>query len=84
MVLPVRIFEIREADLGLMVWKLKDFREEESYKTEKGKTIGLVTEILDLKTEGASIAGVFSKDFVHRRFYRRELVETPVTEGAPF
>jgi len=48
LVQPAKIFEIREkADLGLIVWKLKDFREEERYQTEKGETIDLVTEILD-------------------------------------
>jgi len=81
----VKIFEIKEkADLGLMVWKLKDFREEESYQTEKGETIDLVTEILDLQQKEDSIAGVFSKDFVRRRYYRRKLVEAPVTEESPF
>ena len=85
MVLPVKIFEIKEkVDLGLMVWKLKDFREEESYETEKGETIDLVTEILDLQQNENSITGVFSKDFMRRRYYKRKLVEAPVTEESPF
>lgn len=85
MVLPAKIFEIREeADLGLIVWKLKDFREEDDYETEEGETVNLVTEILDLKTEEDFVSGVFSRDFVRRRFYRRKLVETLVTEEAPF
>ncbi len=85
MVLPAKIFEIEEeAELGLMAWKLKDFREEETYQTEKGETVKLVTEILDLKLEEDSIYGVFSMDSVRRRFYRRELVEAPVTEESPF
>ena len=85
MVQPAKIFEIKEkADLGLIVWKLKDFREEERYQTENGETINLVTEILDLKSKDDSISGVFSKDFIHKRFYKRKLVETPVTEEAPF
>ncbi len=85
MVLPAKIFKIGgEADLGMMVWKLKDFREEESYETEEGETVDLVTEILDLKTEEDSVSGIFSRDFVRKRFYRRKLVETPVTEEAPF
>ena len=85
MVLPAKIFEIEEeADLGLMVWKLKDFREEEPYQTEKRETIKLVTEILDLKLKEDSVAGVFSMDFVRRRYYRRKPVETLVTEEAPF
>ena len=85
MVQPAKIFEIKEeADLGLIVWKLKDFREEERYQTEKGETINLVTEILDLKSKDDSISGVFSKDFVRKRFYRRNLVEAPITEEALF
>ncbi len=85
MVLPAKIFEIRgDADLGLIVWKLKDFREQESYETEEGETVDLVTEILDLKAEGELISGIFSRDFVRRRFYRRKIVENPVTEEAPF
>ncbi|MFQ6074040.1 MAG: hypothetical protein ACE5KC_02360, partial [Candidatus Bathyarchaeia archaeon] len=85
MVLPAKIFEIKEeASIGLMVGKLKDFREEEPYQTENGKTINLVTEVLDLKLHGDMISGVFSKDFVRKRFYRRKLVEAPVTEEAPF
>lgn len=85
LVLPARIFEIKEkADLGLIGWKLKDFREEALYKTEKGETVNLVTEILDLKPKEGGVSGVFSKDFVQRRFYRRELVEIPVTEESLF
>jgi hypothetical protein len=85
LVLPAKIFEIKEeTDVGLIVGKLKDFREEESYKTEKGETANLVTEVLDLELKGDSVSGVFSKDFVRRRFYKRKLVETPVTEESPF
>jgi len=85
LVLPAKIFEIKEeADLGLIVGKLKDFHEEELYQTEKGETINLVTEVLDLKLKEGSISGVFSKDFVQRRFYKRKLVETPITEESHF
>jgi len=85
LVQPAKIFEVKEkTDLGLIVWKLKDFREEERYQTENGETINLVTEILDLKSKDDSISGVFSKDFIRKRFYRRKLVEAPVTEEAPF
>ena len=85
MVLPVKIFEIKdEADTGFLVQKLKNFREEESYEMETGETLDLVTEVLDLKLEGNSISGVFSRDFVGRRFYRREIFEGPATEEAPF
>lgn len=85
MVLPAKIFKIKEeANVGTIIGKLKDFREEEIYKTGKGETIDLVTEVLDLKQEGEIISGVFSKDFVRRRFYRRKLIEVPTTEEAPF
>jgi len=70
--------------LGLLVGKLKDFREEEVYQTEKGETINLVTEILDLQLNEDSVTGVFSKDFIRIRFYKRKPVENPVTEEAPF
>ncbi len=73
-----------EADIGLIVGKLKDFRQEELFETQGGERINLVTEVLDLKLEGDSVSGVFSKDFVRRRFYRRKLVETPITEESPF
>ena len=85
LVLPAKIFEIKEeANIGMTVGKLKDFREEELHQTKNGETINLVTEILDLKLDGAMISGVFSKDFVQERFYKRKLVEVPVTEEAPF
>jgi len=85
LVLPAKIFEIKEeAALGLMVGKFKDFREEELYQTENGETINLVSEVLDLKIKDNSISGVFSKDFMRRRFYKRKLIETPVTEESSF
>ncbi len=85
MVLPAKIFEIKEeADLGLMVQKLKDFREEETYQKENGEIVELITEILDLKLKENSVAGVFSTDFVRMRYYKRKLVETLVTEETPF
>ena len=85
MVLPAKVFEIKEkVDPALMLWKLKDFREEELCKTEVGQSVSLVTEILDLKSKEGLVEGVFSRDFLRRRFYRRSLVETPVTEEAPF
>jgi hypothetical protein len=79
------VFAIKEkADLGLIAWKLKDFHEEDSYKTKTGESIDLVTEILDLKPTSSSVQGVFSKDFVRMRSFRRNLAEIPVTEEAPF
>jgi len=85
MVLPAKIFEIKEeASIGSIVGKLKDFREEELYETENREKISLVSEILDLKQDGDTVAGIFSKDFMRRRFYRRKLVEAPITEESPF
>jgi len=85
LVLPVKVFGIKEeADIGFMVQKLKNFREEEPYQAETGQTVNLVTEILDLKLEKNAVSGVFSQDFVGTRFFRREPVETPSTEEAPF
>lgn len=85
MVLPAKIFEIKDdSDFELMVRRFKDFHEEEPYKTENGETKKLVTEILDLKSNENLISGVFSKDFILSRVYRREVVESIVTEEAPF
>jgi hypothetical protein len=85
LVLPAKVFEIKEkVDPGLMLWKLKDFREEDFCKTEGGETVSLVTEILDLKSKEGLVEGVFSRDFMRRRFYRRSLIEAPVTEEASF
>ena len=85
MVLPAKIFEIKEeVNLLFAVQKLKSFREEEPYKTVSGETINLVSEVLDLKVEENSISGIFSKDFIRSRIYRRKFVETPVTEESPF
>jgi len=85
LVLPVKIFEIKEeADIGFIVQKLKNFREEEPYQAETGQSLNLVTEILDMKLEKNTVSGIFSQDFVGTRFFRREPVETPNTEEAPF
>ncbi|MFB0503787.1 MAG: hypothetical protein ACETWE_08135 [Candidatus Bathyarchaeia archaeon] len=85
MVLPAKIFEIKEpADLGLIARKLKNFREEESYQMDSGENIELVTEILDLELDEDSASGVFSQDFMGRRYYKRKVAESPLTEEAPF
>lgn len=73
-----------EPDFEVILERLKDFREEETYQIENGETIELVTEILDLELQEETVFGVFSRDFVRRRYYRRKLVEAPVTEEAPF
>jgi hypothetical protein len=84
-VLPVKIFAIQEeVDVGLLATRLKGFREEEQYTLMEGGTLSLVTEVLDVVVADNLLSGVFSKDFVRRREYRREAVETPLTEEAPF
>jgi hypothetical protein len=85
MVLPAKIFEIQEeTNLGLVIQKLKDFREEENYEKSDGETVTLITEILDLDLKDNLVSGVFSADFMRTRYYRRKLVESPVTEEAQF
>ncbi len=84
MVLAAKIFELKEPlELALIAQKLKDFREEVPYE-QKGQQLKLAMEILDLKIETDLLAGIFSKDFVLSRYYKRGLVETPVTEETPF
>jgi hypothetical protein len=85
MVLPAKVFEIKEEiNFGLMLQKLKDFREEENYETSDGETVTLVTEILGITLKENLVSGVFSVDFMQRRYYRRKLLEAPVTEEALF
>jgi len=85
MVLPAKIFEIKEElNFGLIVQKLKDFREEESYEKSDGETVTLVTEILDLSLKENLISGIFSEDFMRTSYYQRTLIENPVTEEAQF
>jgi hypothetical protein len=85
MVLPAKIFEIKEdINFGLMLQKLKDFREEENYEKSDGKTVTLITEILDLNLKQNLVSGVFSADFMRGSYYRRRMVEAPVTEEATF
>ena len=85
MVLPAKTFEIKEEiNFGLIIQKLKDFREEENYEKSDGETVNLVTEILDLNLKENLISGVFSADFMRGHYYRRKLIENPVTEEATF
>lgn len=85
LVLPAKIFEIKEnINLPFVSQKLKNFREEETYTTVNGETLNLVSEILDLKLGEDLVSGVFSKDFIRSRIYKRRVIETPVTEETPF
>lgn len=85
MVLPAKVFELKEPiepeQIRLQVEK---FREEDSYEGDSGNRVSLVTEVYDVRLADNTLSGVFSKDFVNRRYYRRSVVETPVTEEAPF
>jgi hypothetical protein len=85
MVLPVKLFELKDdVDLNLLTRKLKNFHEVDPYPMNEAETVPLVTEILDLELKEKVLSGVFSKDFIRDRYYRRELVKTIVTEEAPF
>jgi hypothetical protein len=85
LVIPVKIFEIvEEFEAGFILEKLKNFHEEELYRTKNEENLNLVTEVLDLELKDNLISGIFSKDFISKRYYRRELIETPVTEEAIF
>jgi len=84
MVLAAKIFELKEPlELPLIAGKLKDFKEEEP-REHAGKSVELTTEFLDLKLGEGELAGIFSRDFVLSRYYKRGLVETLVTEEVPF
>jgi hypothetical protein len=83
-VLVAKIFEIKEPlEPTVMIRKLRDFGEDVPVEVG-GKPSKLTAEILDLKLEGGLLRGVFSKDFVLSRYYKRGLVETIVTEEVPF
>jgi len=84
MVQPLKIFEFKEPmEFTLIAQKLKDFREEEPCELE-GKTEKLTAEFLDLKLTSDEFSGILSQDFVSSSFYKREPVETLITEEAPF
>ncbi len=85
MVLPAKTFEIREeASLEWIHGKLRGFKEEEAYEPEEGDRLTLTTEIVDLKLEEELLSGVFLKDFVRTRLYKRQAMDAPTTEEAPF
>jgi len=84
MVLVAKVFEVKEPlDMSTAARKLKHFKEDEPRQVG-GKDAVLTTEIIDLRMEGGVLSGVFSKDFVLSRYYKRGLVETVVTEEVPF
>lgn len=73
-----------DVEVESILRRLKNFRDEESYETADGKTLTLVTEVLDVTYESNRVAGSFSRDYVLRRSFRRQVVETTTTEEAPF
>lgn len=85
MVLPAKIFELKsEVNLETVVQQLRDFHEESVYETDNGEGLKLVTEVFEPSLKEGVVSGVFSKDFVNTRSFRRQTVQTPVTEEAPF
>ncbi|MEW6222384.1 MAG: hypothetical protein AB1476_03570 [Candidatus Hadarchaeota archaeon] len=85
MVLVAKIFELKERlDMTTTARKLKDFKEEQPHEAPGGKKTKLTTEVLDMQAGRDSVSGVFSRDFVLSRYYKRGLVETIVTEEVPF
>lgn len=85
MVLPAKIFEVKgDVDPEKMMDDMRGFREEEAYETADEESLILLTQILDIKREENILSGVFSKDIMRERYYRRRVIETPTTEEAPF
>jgi len=84
MVFVAKIFEVKERmELPTIAQKLKDFKEDRPFRGKEGEK-KLTSEILDLKLEKNVLSGIFSKDFVLSKYYKRGLVETLVTEEVPF
>jgi hypothetical protein len=85
MVLPAKMFEIKgDASLQDIYDGLRGLREEEPFEGSDGQTLSLVTEVLDLELGEDRVSGVFSRDYVRTRTYRRRAVEVLTTEEAPF
>ncbi len=80
MVLPVKIFEVRGLDVNprdrLLGWK-------ESEDVE-GDELKLMAEVIDVEEKNDTVTGVFARDFLRNRFYRRRVRSAPETEEAPF
>jgi hypothetical protein len=78
MVLPAKTFEIREdATLEWIHGRLRGFKEEEAYEPEEGDHLTLTTEVVDLNLEEDLLSGVFLKDFMRTRFYKRQARDAP-------
>jgi len=80
MVLPVKVFEVRGLE-GDPRDTLMGWREVEELEDEETQ---LVTEVIDLEQVEDTVTGVFTRDFMRERVYRRRTRMTPETEEAPF
>ena len=80
MVLPVKVFEVRGLE-GDPRDTLMGWREVEEVEDEETR---LVTEVIDLEQVEDTVTGVFTRDFMRERVYRRRTRMTPETEEAPF
>ncbi len=80
MVLPVKVFEVRGLE-GDPRDTLIGWREIEELEDEETQ---LVTEVIDLEQVEDTVTGVFTRDFMRERVYRRRTRMTPETEEAPF
>lgn len=80
MVLPVKVFEVRGLE-GDPRDTLMGWREVEELEDEETQ---LVTEVIDLEQIEDTVTGVFTRDFMRERVYRRRTRMTPETEEAPF
>ena len=83
--LPAKIFEDKgDASSREIMDSLRNLRLEVAIETADGEELTLVTQVLDVEQDEAVIRGVFSKDILRERIYRRRRHETPTTEEAPF
>jgi hypothetical protein len=80
MVLPVKVFEVRSLE-GDPRDALMGWREVEEVEGEETQ---LVTEVIELEQVEDAVTGVFTRDFMRERVYRRRARMTPETEEAPF
>jgi len=80
MVLPVKVFEVRSLE-GDPRDALMGWREVEEVEGEETQ---LVTEVIELEQVEDTVTGVFTRDFMRERVYRRRARMTPETEEAPF
>ncbi len=80
MVSSAKIFRIaKDADLGFIASKLKDYREEEPFEGRTQK-FNLVTEITNLKAEDGTLYGTYSDDTLISVYHRSGEVEVPKTK----